>query len=221
MKKIIFLFLCMSWSLAANAQASGVGSSSVAAVPVLITPDVERVRINAERTKLEAGFNLENVACYKKFLVNSCLGEIKLRHRDALADLRRQEIALSALDRKAKGAEQVKKTEEKSSPEKQQQDAEKRATALKDIQARIDRDKQKTADRADARLSEQTNKDALAKRIRSNQDKAVVRDNKQAAAAEEVKKFTERQDKAKERRAQHDRDQLNQTKTAQPLPVPQ
>lgn len=219
MTKTIFLFLCVTWNLAANAQASGVGSSSVAVVS--ITPDVERVRINAERTKLEAGFNLENVACYKKFLVNKCLDEIKLRRRDSLADLRRQEIALNALDRKAKGAEQVKKTEEKSSPEKQQQDAEKRATALKDVQARMDRDKQKSADRADARSSEQPNKEALAKRIRGNHDKAVVRDSKQAAAAEEVKKFNERQEKAKERRAQHDRDQLNQSKPAQPLPVPQ
>ncbi len=219
MKKIFFLFLCMTWSLAANAQASGVGSSSVAAVS--ITPDVERVRINAERTTLEAGFNLENVACYKKFLVNNCLDEIKLRRRDALADLRRQEIALNALDRKAKGAEQIKRTEEKSSPEKQQQDAEKRAAALKDVQASMDRYKQKNADRAEARSSEQTNKEALAKRIKGNQDKAIVRDSKQAAAADEVKKFNERQEEAKERRAQHDRDQLNHTNPAQPLPVPE
>ena len=219
MTKIIFLFLCVTWSLAANSEASGVDSSSVPAVS--ITPDVERVRINAERATLEAGFNLENIACYKKFLVNNCLDEIKLRRRGALADLRRQEIALNALDRKAKGAEQVKKTEEKSSPEKQQQDAEKRATALKDVQTRMDRDKQKNADRAEARSSEQTNKEALAKRIKGNQDKAVVRDSKQAAAAEEVKKFNERQKKAKERRVQHDRDQLNQTNPAQPLPVPQ
>ena len=219
MTKIIFLFLCVTWNLATNAQASGVGSSSVAVIS--ITPDVERVRINAERATLEAGFNLENVACHKKFLVNNCLDEIKLRRRGALADLRRQEIALNALDRKAKGAEQVKKTEEKSSPEKQQQDAEKRATALKDVQTRMDRDKQKNADRAEARSSEQTNKEALAKRIKGNQDKAVVRDSKQAAAAEEVKKFNERQEKAKERRVQHDRDQLNQTNPAQPLPVPQ
>lgn len=219
MTKIIFLFLCVTWSLAANSEASGVDNSSVPAVS--ITPDVERVRINAERATLEAGFNLENVACHKKFLVNNCLDEIKLRRRGALADLRRQEIALNALDRKAKGAEQVKKTEEKSSPEKQQQDAEKRATALKDVQTRMDRDKQKNADRAEARSSEQTNKEALAKRIKGNQDKAVVRDSKQAAAAEEVKKFNERQEKAKERRVQHDRDQLNQTNPAQPLPVPQ
>lgn len=219
MTKIIFLLLCLAWGLVANAQTSGAGNAPVTSAPM--TPDAERARISAERVKLEAGFNLENAACYKKILVNNCLDEIKLRRRDALADLRRQEIALNALDRKAKGAEQVKKTEEKSSPEKQQQDAEKRATALKDFQARMDREKQKNADRADAQSSEQTNSEALAKRIKGNQDKAVVRNSKQAAAAEEVKKFNERQEAAKERRAQHDRDQLTQTKPAKSLPLPE
>jgi colicin import membrane protein len=127
---------------------------------------------------------------------------------------------LNALDRKAKGAEQVKKTEEKSSPEKQQQEAENRATALKDSAARLDREKQKNADRADARLSEQANSEALAKRIQGNRDRALVRNSKQAAAAEEVKKFNERQDSARDRQAQHDRDQLKQTKPARSLPLP-
>ena len=219
MIKIIFFLLFMACSLAANAQTSSASSSPVAVVPM--APDAERVRINAERVKLEAGFNLESTACYKKILVNNCLDEIKPRRGDALADLRRQEIALSALERKAKGAEQVKKTEEKSSPEKQQQDAEKRAAALKDYQLRLDRKKQKNADRADAQSSEQTNSEALARRIKGNQDKAIVRNSKQAAAAEEVRKFNERQENAKERRAQHDRDQLNRTKPAKSLPIPE
>ena len=219
MTKIIFLLLYMACGFAANAQTSAAATSPVVAVPV--TPDAERARINTERVKLEAAFNLEISACYKKILVNKCLDEIKPRRRDALADLRRQEITLNAMERKAKGAEQVKKTEEKSSPEKQQQDVEKRATALKDFQARMDREKRKNADRADAQSGEQTNSEALAKRIKGNQDKAIVRNSKQATAAEEVKKFNERQEKAKERRAQHDRDQLNQTKPAKSLPVPE
>ena len=218
MKKTIFLFLFVTWSFVANSQTLGAGGSSVAAAPM--AGDTERAHISAERAKLEAKVNLENAACYKKFLVNNCLDEVKLKHRDAMADLRRQEIALNALNRKAKGAEQVKKTEEKSSPENLLQAAEKRAGALRDFQARMDREKQKNADRADAQSSEQTNSEALAKRIRGNQEKAVVRNSRQAAAAEEVKKFNERQENAKERRAQHDRDQLNQTKSPNSLPVP-
>ena len=218
MTKLIFLLLCMGWAHVANAQTPGIGSPPHGNIP--IAADEERVRINTERTKFEASFNRENAACYKKFLVNNCLDEVKLRRRDAMADLRRQEIALNALDRKAKGAEQIKRTEEKSSPEKQQLDAEKRAGALRDAQARMDREKQKNADRADAQSSEQANSEALARRIQANQDKAVLRSNKQAEAAEQVQKFNARQENAKERRAQHDRDQLKQTKPAKSLPVP-
>lgn len=218
MKKIIFLLLCLTSGFVANAQTLNTGNLPVAAVQM--TPDAERIRINAERTKLEAGFNQENAACYKKFLVNNCLNAVKLRRGDALADLHRQEITLNALDRKAKGAEQVKKTEEKSSPEMQQQDAEKRAAAIKDFQTRMDREKQKNTDRADAQSNEQSNREALAKRIKDNQDKAVVRNSKQAAISEEVRKFNERQENARERRAQHDRDQLNRTNPANSLAVP-
>jgi colicin import membrane protein len=84
MMRIIFLFVLVSWSLAASAQNMGTGSSQVDATAV--TPDTERARIATERAKLEAGFNVENAACYKKFLVNNCLDEVKLRRRDALAD---------------------------------------------------------------------------------------------------------------------------------------
>lgn len=219
MKKIIWLFLVLSCGFMANAQTANESNSTPAAVPM--TPDAERVRINAERTRLETGFNLESAACYKKFLVSNCLDNIKLRRRDALADLRRQEIALNALERKAKAAGQVKKTEERSSPENQQEDAEKRAAALADFQMRMDREKQKNAARAEIQANEPGNSGALAERIRSQQEKVIARNSKQAAAAEELKKFNERQEKAKERRTQHDRDLLNQTKPAQPLPVPQ
>ena len=185
-----------------------------------ITPDAERVRINGERAVLETGFDLENAACYKKFLVSNCLDDIKLKRRDALADLRRQEVTLNALERKAKAAAQVKKTEEKSSTENQQQEAEKRASALRDFQARRDRENQKNTARAEAEAGASGNSGALAERIKGQQEKAVARSTKQAAAAEELRKFNERQEKAKERRAEHAQDVLKRTQQAQPLPVP-
>lgn len=219
MIKIIFLLFSASWIFAANAQTSDVGTSPVTSAAK--SSDAERARINAERAALEAVFRLESAACYKKFLVNDCLDGLKLKRQDGLADLRRQEIGLNTLDRRAKGAGQVKRTEEKSSPEKQQQQAEKRASAFKDFQAREDREKQKNADRADVHSKARTNIEALAKRTNGNSDKAAARGSKQAAAAEELRKFNERQENAKQRQVQHDRDQLNQTKLVQPLPMPE
>ena len=183
--------------------------------------DAEYLRISTERSKLEAAFALEDTACYKRFLVNSCLDEVKARRRDALADLRRQEILLNDEARKAKAAEQLQKTEDKSAPEKLQQEADKRAQAVKDLEDRMEREKQKTAGREALQAGEKAKSEAAAARIKSNQGKEAGRTAKQAAAAEELKKYNERQGQAKERQARYARDKASQAKApAKPLPAP-
>ena len=183
--------------------------------------DAERLRISQERTALEAGFSSENTACYKKFLVNSCLDEVKARRGEALADLRRQEISLNDLERKARGAEQVQKTEDKASLEKQQQEADKRAEALKAYEDRLARDRLKNDERIKTQSNEKANLDAATARAKGAQDKEAGRTAKQAAVAEEVKKYNERLEKAKDRRERMAREKASQTKApASPLPVP-
>ena len=182
--------------------------------------DVERERISAERSRLEATFTREDTACYKRFLVNNCLDEVKIRRRDALADLRRQEIVLNDEARKAKGAEQLQKIEDKSSPEKLQLEAEKKAQAVKDFADTMARDKQKNADRITLQAGEKANAEAAASRVKNNQDKQARAASKQAAATEELRKYNERQAQAKERQARYARDKASQAKTpAQPLPA--
>ena len=44
---------------------------------------VQRTAISAERSRMEAGFLSEDAACYKKFAVNSCLGNVNSRRREA------------------------------------------------------------------------------------------------------------------------------------------
>ena len=182
--------------------------------------DVERERISAERSRLEATFTREDTACYKRFLVNNCLDEVKIRRRDALADLRRQEIVLNDEARKAKGAEQLQKIEDKSSPEKLQMEADKKAQAAKDFADTMARDKQKNADRITLQAGEKANAEAAASRVKNNQDKQARAASKQAAATEELRKYNERQAQAKERQARYARDKASQAKTpAQPLPA--
>ena len=184
--------------------------------------DAERVRISAERSRLEATFALEDTACYKRFLVNNCLDEVKVRRRDAMADLRRQEIVLNDEARKAKAAEQLQKTEVKSSPEKLQQEADKRAQAVKDFDDRMARDKQKIADREALQAGEKAKSDAAAGRMKGSQDKEAGRTAKQAQAADEIRKYNERQAQAKERQVRYARDKASQAKVpTKPLPVPQ
>ena len=182
----------------------------------------ERLRISTERSRLEAAQAIDETACYKRFWVNDCLQEVKERSRDALADLRRQEIVLNDEVRKAKAAEQLQKTEDKSAIEKLQFEADQRAKSVRDFEERMARDKQKTADREALQSGEKTNKDAATDRVNKSKEKARARIAKQAAEDEARKKYNERLNQSNDRRARSLKDKADQSKTpARPLPVPQ
>lgn len=219
MKNFAIACFVATLGVLANAQPA---EQAVAPAPAPSTMDAERARIGAERATLEAGFLAEDAECYKRFAVNSCLGKVNERRREAMADLRRQEILLNDEERRIRGAEQIRKTEEKASPENQQEAADRRAKAVSDYQSRLEREKQKLEDRAATKSTAQSNSEASAARIKGSQDKAQARTDKQATAAEEAKKLAERQKEAQERKAQHEADRLKQTKPpAKSLPLPQ
>ena len=219
MKKFAIAFFLITLSVLAGAQ-----TAAPLPAPALEpgNTETERARISAERVSLEAVFLTEDVACYKKFAVNNCLGKVNSRRREALADLRRQEISLNDEERRLKGAEQLRRTEEKSSPERQQEAASSRAKALEDAQSRLERDKNKQQERAAAPSKAKANSDASAAKLRSSQQKAQARSDKQAAAAEEAKKFNDRQKESQARKAQHESERLKQVKPpAKSLPLPE
>lgn len=171
---------------------------------------LERSRIRIERSVLESQFATENTACYAKFWVNSCLDGARARHNEKLADLRRQEISINEQERKLKGAEQIRKTEEKASPQKQQQAADQRAASAAAFEARIAKQKEKAESRP-------TPKPALHSEPKSGAQGAA----KQAAAARALEKSTERQAAARLRQERLQADQQKKTKPAsKPLPVP-
>ena len=220
MKKFAVACFIATLGVLASAQPAAQPTAAVPAeAPRSI--DAERARINADRARLEAGFLAEDAECYKKFAVNSCLGKVNERRREVMGDLRRQEILLNDEERRIRGAEQVRKTEEKSSPEKQQEAADQRAKAVADYQSRLEREKKKNEDRAAAKAGEQGNSDASAARLKGSQDKSQGKADKQATAAAEAKKLSDRQKEAQERKAQHESERLKQTKPpAKSLPLP-
>lgn len=215
MKKYIIACCLAAVALLAGAQTPAPASRSDLV-------DAERARINAERSRLEAGFLVEDAACYKRFAVNSCLGDVNVRRRQAMTDLRRQEIMLNDEERQNRGAEQIRKSAAKSSPEKQQAAADARAKALEEYQSRIEAARIKREERAALESREKANSQAQADRLKENQKKVQTRADKQAAATEQAKKFNERQLRAQTRRAQHEADQLKRRKpAANSLPVPE
>lgn len=214
MKKLVITFLLTLLGGLAGAQTALNKPSG--------NMDAQRTAITAERSRLEAGFLTEDAACYKKFAVNNCLGKINTRRREAMADLRQHEILLNDEERRNKGEEQIRRTDEKSSPENLQQRAESRAKAAEDYQERLDREKARQQQRTSIQSNEHAARETNAAKLLAHQKKMQARTDKQAAAAEEAQKFNQRQKEALERRAQHDAAQLKRLKpAAKPLPLPE
>jgi colicin import membrane protein len=213
MKKIFFLLLVLSFNLMAAAQ-SGEDLFFAAA-------QKERERINSERLALEATFDVEEAACYKKFFTNRCLKESQLRRREAMAQLRLQEVALNDRERKERAAAQIQKTEEKSSPEVLRQAAERRAQALQETRERVQRAQEKADERGVVKQNEAINAAEAAKRAQGSQERAQARAEKKAAAAREVETYNNKQQEARERKASREQQQREQTKApAKTLPTP-
>jgi colicin import membrane protein len=184
--------------------------------------NVERARISAARATLEAGFLAEDAACYKKFAVNRCLDRVNTRRREAIADLRRQEILLNDEERRLRGAVQLRKLEEKLSVEKQQDVQASPTKTQEDEASRLVREKKKSDDQAAAGVREKAAVDASAARLKANQRKAQARVDNRAEAALAAEQLSARQKKARERREQHERDRLKEIKPpAKSLSLPE
>ncbi len=202
-----------------RAQATESVTSTVVATP--LAPQAERTRIAAERSELEAELSVAEADCYNRFFVNDCLQKVKSKRDAAMGALKRQEVILNAQERKAKGAEQIRKTDEKSSLESVQRGVDKRNAAVEELRTRVERDRQKIDDRAAVKASEQANREAAAQRLERNQEKAAARSARQVQATEAVNKSNERLQQAKERRLRYERAMLERTKPqSNPLPVP-
>jgi colicin import membrane protein len=198
--------------------------ASVAAQTAAATanPDAERTRISAERTRLVAEFLTEDAGCYQMFFVNNCLDEVNARRREALAALRSQEVLLNEQERKLKGAEQIRRIEEKASAENLPMETDRRAKAASDYQSRVDGQKQTQQSRTSAQAAEQANSAARTEKLKANQLKQQARSDRQAAETAETARYEARQKEAEERRAQNARERLQRAKPgAKPLPLPQ
>ncbi|MBP8087409.1 MAG: hypothetical protein KAY15_01420 [Polaromonas sp.] len=187
------------------ALAVGPAVAQPAAEVPAVGRDTEKAQISAERTRLEAGFKAEEAACYRRFLVNACLGEIRPRRAETMAELRRQEISINEAERKAKGADQIQKIEEKSSGERQQQRADQEQKALQETTRRVERNEErvqsqgKTAEEAGANVS------AAQTRQQNSQTKAGEALNRHEQAAANVQEAKARADKAEQNRAEREK----------------
>jgi colicin import membrane protein len=71
----------------------------------------ERTRISALRQQVYQRHADQEVQCYKRFAVTDCLNEARAQRREALADLRRQDLLLNDEGRKRRAADQLQRIE--------------------------------------------------------------------------------------------------------------
>ena len=185
-----------------------------------VSVDTERSKIVAERARLEAGYLAEDAACYQRFAVNNCLDEVNTRRRETVGDFRRQEVLLNELERKRKGSEQIRRTEDKAALKAQQADLDPGNKAASATESRLAREQNKQGVQSKAGSVEEANNQSRKARVLANQQKAQARTATQAAEAEKLKQYNLRQQAAAEKRAKNKLDRAQTDRpSAKPLPA--
>jgi hypothetical protein len=212
MKFVLFLFCCGLSLGAAMAQSPDQEKANNA---------LERSKIAAERARIEAGFQAEETACKSRFVVNACLQEIRSRRNEAMADLRRQDLLINESDRKARGADQVQKTEDKSNLERQQQRAEQEKKAQQETERRSERNDQRGQSQAKSAADASANVEAAQTRQQNSQSKAGEAKTRHEQAAANVQDAKVRTEKTAQNQAERDkRLKEKSNSTRKPLPAP-
>jgi len=208
---LLALVLMLSGTVSRAQPADGAGG---------LLPDQERARIQAERDRVEARFTQDEVACYQKFAVTDCLVQARVVRREAIADLRRQELSLNAEDALRKGAEQLRRIEEKSSAQAMEDEAARRAQAQADQAERQRVFDEKAAERARASsdTSARTEEaDSRAQRRTQAQTDRAIRATEALTAKQ---KYDQKQKEAQERQAQQKKRLAEQSRPPASKPLP-
>lgn len=108
----------------------------------------ERARIRQEREAADQRFAEAEKACRAKFAVNDCIAAARRERNATVNELKRQERVLNDAERVRNAAKRQQEIDERSSPERQQEAAEKRAKALQEQQEREKRAAEKASRRA-------------------------------------------------------------------------
>jgi hypothetical protein len=195
MKSILFLALCLGLAGSALAQAElDVGQ---------LERNAERSRITAERQKIEFAFQADQAICYRKFFANACREKLLPPYREALANLRRQEILMNEVERKNSAADQLLKNQERLSLQREKQ-AEQATKVQQAADNLTERAQQKEINQGHAAEQAAGNQASRAAKVESSQSKAAELEATRAKAAANVETTRARQAQAQQRRAERD-----------------
>ncbi len=180
--------------------------------------EMERARIDAARRAVEQRMAADEADCHRKFAVNDCLSAARSQRRGALADLRRQEVALNDGQRRMAAARRQQQLDEKSA-----------AIAIpagSDDNTRPDRVRtERSANKA--QTGEKARRDDFVPNRLEAPDANTVELNRvnssaqrAADAARRAEQARARVVEARERQSNAEKRSSEQGKTASPLPTP-
>ena len=173
-----------------------------------------RALIEAGRSQAEARYAAEEKACFAKFAVYDCQKEARVRRREVLAELRRQEVALNDAERRHKSVQRLREIEERSSPEKQRQAAEQQEREAPAAEKATGR-RTAVAPRA-VKSAERPSRDPRKKAVQKTPNERQSPDT-----AEKRKGFEERLEQAEARKGRIEKRLAERNKPVpKPLPVP-
>lgn len=206
MKRLFYFFVLFLIVAPAFSQPTDTGAGP----PQPLDIEGERSRIQSERTREESLNVKEEAACYAKFAVTNCLGQVRVRRREALDKLRRQEVALNDAERKQKALEQIERIKENSSAQRLEEEAVRRLEAREAQQEREDRAAEKAAASGKAKSGQPA---------ASSATKPIEQGRTADDAAKEQQQYNDKLREAQEHRAS--REKINKEKagtSSKPLP---
>jgi colicin import membrane protein len=188
----------------------------------------ERERISQERKRVSADYEAAKVDCYQRFGVNDCLTQARNRHNGQQADLKRQDISLSDLQRKRRGAEQLRKVEEKTSPQRQEEIAQQRGKGLAADAKRQERQNERAAPvakpangpKSASAAPKARSSDAANKQARQKSKAAEAQERIAAAARAKVQSEERQKDAAAHAASAQARQTQKKKPPAATLPIP-
>lgn len=183
--------------------------------------DAERDRLAKERQTMEATYESDRRACYKKFAVQGCLEDSRARRRVTNDDLRRQEAALNDIERQRRGADEQKKLDEKAADARAADAEAKRQDSLKAQQDREQRATDHAASRAQTAADAAEQKRRFEQKQQDHQDDLAKQARERAAEPANVQDYQNKLKKADQQRADLERRNAANTKPrSAPLPDP-
>ncbi|MDP9900140.1 hypothetical protein [Variovorax ginsengisoli] len=211
-------------------------SIAVAAVPLLGAPDAaaqaqatagntdfaaERARLAAQRQAMEQRVKTQQAECYQRFVVESCLSDVRAQRRKEDEDIKRQEAAMNDIERKQRGAAQLDALDQKNATPRPEDALETRARSVEQQAQR----EQRAADNARSREaaaaeSAQKRRDFESKQRTAAQDQAKAAERRAESPAL-ARDYEQKLQKAAEHRADVERKNAERTKPrSAPLPAP-